>query len=93
MVAAWLPLREAGAVVSHESALQLHDLSPGACVPPRHSDPTGYGVYRAGPRGGRMRHQDNAAFRQALERWLKERWVGQGARLARDRKRVAFDRS
>jgi predicted transcriptional regulator of viral defense system len=27
MVAAWLPLRESGAVVSHESALELHDLS------------------------------------------------------------------
>ena len=27
VVAAWLPLREVGAVVSHESALELHDLS------------------------------------------------------------------
>ena len=27
VVAAWLPLRDAGAVVSHESALELHDLS------------------------------------------------------------------
>lgn len=27
VVAAWLPLREAGAVVSHESALELHELS------------------------------------------------------------------
>lgn len=27
VVAAWLPLREAGAVVSHESALELHGLS------------------------------------------------------------------
>jgi predicted transcriptional regulator of viral defense system len=27
VVAAWLPLREAGAVVSHESALELYDLS------------------------------------------------------------------
>ena len=27
VVAAWIPLREAGAVVSHESALELHDLS------------------------------------------------------------------
>lgn len=26
-MAAWLPLREAGAVVSHETALELHDLS------------------------------------------------------------------
>lgn len=26
-MAAWLPLREAGAVVSHESALELHELS------------------------------------------------------------------
>lgn len=26
-MAAWLPLRDAGAVVSHESALELHDLS------------------------------------------------------------------
>lgn len=27
VVAAWLPLRDAGGVVSHESALELHDLS------------------------------------------------------------------
>jgi predicted transcriptional regulator of viral defense system len=27
VVAAWIPLREAGAVVSHESALELHALS------------------------------------------------------------------
>jgi len=27
VVAAWLPLREAGGVVSHETALELHDLS------------------------------------------------------------------
>lgn len=27
VMAAWLPLRDAGAVVSHESALELHDLS------------------------------------------------------------------
>lgn len=27
VVAAWLPLREAGGVISHESALELHDLS------------------------------------------------------------------
>ena len=27
VVAAWLPLRDAGAVVSHESALELYDLS------------------------------------------------------------------
>lgn len=27
VVAAWLPLRQAGGVVSHESALELHDLS------------------------------------------------------------------
>jgi predicted transcriptional regulator of viral defense system len=27
VMAAWLPLRKAGAVVSHESALELHDLS------------------------------------------------------------------
>ena len=27
VVAAWLPLREAGAAVSHESALELHELS------------------------------------------------------------------
>ena len=33
-----------------------------------------------------------AAFRQALERRLQERAAGDGARLARDRKRVAFDR-
>ncbi len=27
MMAAWLPLRDSGAVISHESALELHDLS------------------------------------------------------------------
>ena len=27
MVAAWLPLRDAGAVISHESALELYELS------------------------------------------------------------------
>ncbi|MGQ0717919.1 MAG: nucleotidyl transferase AbiEii/AbiGii toxin family protein [Pseudonocardiales bacterium] len=39
-----------------------------------------------------MRYRDAAAFRQALERRLKERTAGVGAHLARDRKRVAFDR-
>lgn len=39
-----------------------------------------------------MRYRDAASFRQALERRLKERAAGEGARLARDRKRVAFDR-
>lgn len=39
-----------------------------------------------------MRYRDGAAFRQALERRLQERAAGDGARLARDRKRVAFDR-
>lgn len=39
-----------------------------------------------------MRYRDAAAFRQALERRLKERVAGVGAHLARDRKRVAFDR-
>lgn len=39
-----------------------------------------------------MKYQDAPAFRQALERRLKERAAGEGARLARDRKRVAFDR-
>ncbi|MGH3853640.1 MAG: nucleotidyl transferase AbiEii/AbiGii toxin family protein [Pseudonocardiaceae bacterium] len=39
-----------------------------------------------------MRYRDAAAFRQALERRLKERAAGDGARLARDRKRIAFDR-
>lgn len=39
-----------------------------------------------------MRYQDAAAFRQALEQRLKDRAEGDGARLVRDRKRVAFDR-
>ncbi len=39
-----------------------------------------------------MRYRDAASFRQALERRLRERAAGDGARLARDRKRVAFDR-
>lgn len=39
-----------------------------------------------------MRYRHAASFRQALERRLRERAVGDGARLARDRKRVAFDR-
>lgn len=39
-----------------------------------------------------MRYRDAAAFRQALEKRLKARAAGEGARLARDRKRVAFDR-
>jgi len=39
-----------------------------------------------------MRYGDAAAFRQALEQRLKARAAGDGARLARDRKRVAFDR-
>lgn len=39
-----------------------------------------------------MRYHDAAAFRQALEWRLKDRVAGDGARLARDRKRVAFDR-
>lgn len=39
-----------------------------------------------------MRYRAAAAFRQALERRLNERAAGEGARLARDRKRVVFDR-
>ena len=39
-----------------------------------------------------MRYRDAAAFRTALEQRLKDRAAGDGARLARDRKRVAFDR-
>lgn len=39
-----------------------------------------------------MRYRDAGAFRQALEQRLKTRAAGEGARLARDRKRVAFDR-
>ena len=39
-----------------------------------------------------MRYRYAAAFRQALERRLKERAAGVGAQVARDRKRVAFDR-
>ncbi len=39
-----------------------------------------------------MRYADAAAFRMALEQRLKDRADGDGARLARDRKRVAFDR-
>lgn len=39
-----------------------------------------------------MRYEDATAFRQALEQRLKDRANGDGARLARDRKRVVFDR-
>lgn len=39
-----------------------------------------------------MKYEDATAFRQALEQRLKDRADGDGARLARDRKRVAFDR-
>lgn len=39
-----------------------------------------------------MRYGDGGAFRQALEQRLKTRAGENGARLARDRKRVAFDR-
>lgn len=39
-----------------------------------------------------MRYRNPTAFRQALEQHLKDRADGGGARLARDRKRVAFDR-
>lgn len=39
-----------------------------------------------------MRYRDAAAFRQALEQRLRAGAAGDGARLARDRKRVAFDR-
>lgn len=39
-----------------------------------------------------MRYRDATAFRQALEERLKTLAHGDGAQLARDRKRVAFDR-
>jgi hypothetical protein len=39
-----------------------------------------------------MRYKDATAFRQALEDRLKARAQGDGAALARDRKRVTFDR-
>lgn len=39
-----------------------------------------------------MRYRDATAFRTALEQRLKDRAAGDGAQLARDRKRVAFDR-
>jgi len=39
-----------------------------------------------------MRYRDATAFRQALEERLKTRAHGDGAQLARDRKRIAFDR-
>jgi hypothetical protein len=39
-----------------------------------------------------VRYGDGAAFRQALEQRLRTRAAGDGARLTRDRKRVAFDR-
>lgn len=39
-----------------------------------------------------MRYADAAAFRMALEQRLKESARGDGARLARDRKLIAFDR-
>ena len=39
-----------------------------------------------------MSYRDAAAFRQALEQRLNARAAGDGARIARDRKRVAFER-
>jgi Nucleotidyl transferase AbiEii toxin, Type IV TA system len=39
-----------------------------------------------------MKYEDATAFRQALEQRLKDRVGGDGAHLARERKRVAFDR-
>lgn len=39
-----------------------------------------------------MKYGDAVAFRQALEQRLRARAAGDGARLARDRKRVAFER-
>ncbi len=39
-----------------------------------------------------MKYRDAAAFRQALEQRLKTRAAGDGARLARERKRVVFER-
>ncbi|MDQ5894275.1 MAG: hypothetical protein QG596_536 [Actinomycetota bacterium] len=39
-----------------------------------------------------MRYQDAASFRQALEQRIKDQADGDGAKLARIRKRVAFDR-
>jgi predicted nucleotidyltransferase component of viral defense system len=39
-----------------------------------------------------MRYEDATAFRQALEQRLKDRVNADGARLARERKRIAFDR-
>ena len=39
-----------------------------------------------------MKYADAGAFRMALEQRLKDRAGGDGAHLARDRKRVAFDR-
>jgi Nucleotidyl transferase AbiEii toxin, Type IV TA system len=39
-----------------------------------------------------MKYDDASAFRQALEQRLKDRAGEDGARLVRDRKRVAFDR-
>jgi hypothetical protein len=39
-----------------------------------------------------VRYADASAFRMALEQRLKDTAGGDGARLARDRKRVAFDR-
>jgi len=39
-----------------------------------------------------MRYNDAGAFRQALEQRLKTQAGGNGAQIARDRKRVAFDR-
>jgi len=39
-----------------------------------------------------VKFRDASAFRMALEKRLKDRAAGDGAQLARDRKRVAFDR-
>ncbi|MCA1675259.1 MAG: hypothetical protein LC799_24735, partial [Actinobacteria bacterium] len=49
----------------------------------------GAAIHRADPhQGNHMKYRDAAAFRQALERRLKERAAGDGARLAHDRKRT-----
>ena len=50
-------------------------------------------VRRSSPVGAcGLRYGDAVAFRQALEQRLRTHAAGEGARLGRDRKRIAFDR-
>jgi hypothetical protein len=39
-----------------------------------------------------LKYRDAVSFRQALEQRLKDQFEGDGSRIVRERKRVAFDR-